>query len=169
MYTGWTRTAGESYITDEVLVSQKGLTTFEAVLKKHDHMPWARYSPNGYECSSKGDKRFSALFARLEDGRTIEEAYQLDVKGYRHVVSHWTQAKGQPPLNGKTRLELLVDYIDLWDKWAMENPELITELEEASRDKVLTDMFATSEVNQAHALSRIIDCIRSNRKLPFEF
>lgn len=169
MYTGWTRTAGESYITDEVLVSQKGLTTFEAVLKKHFYMPWARYSPNGYECSSKGDTRFSALFARLEDGRTIEEAYQLDVKGYRRIASHWMQAKGQPPLNGKTRPELLAEYLELWDTWAMENPQLIEELEVASRDKVLTDMFATSDVNQAHALSRIIDRIRSNRNLPFEF
>lgn len=38
---------------------------------------------NFYEVSSKGDKRFSAFYARLKDGRTIEEAYQLDVKGYR--------------------------------------------------------------------------------------
>lgn len=35
----------------------------------------------GYEVSSSGDKRFSALFAKMADGRTIEEHYQCDIKG----------------------------------------------------------------------------------------
>ena len=35
---------------------------------------WSR--KGGYECSSKGDKRFSALFAVMPDGRTIEQHYQ---------------------------------------------------------------------------------------------
>ena len=41
---------------------------------------WSRRG--GYECSSKGDKRFSAFTARLPDGRTIEEHYQCDIKSY---------------------------------------------------------------------------------------
>ena len=41
---------------------------------------WQR--KEGYECSSKGDKRFSALFATMPDGRTIEQWYQCDIKGY---------------------------------------------------------------------------------------
>jgi hypothetical protein len=44
---------------------------------------YARTSDNSYEVSTAGDSRFSALNAKLKDGRTIEEAYQLDVKGYR--------------------------------------------------------------------------------------
>jgi len=41
-----------------------------------------------FEVSSKassdsGGRIYSALYATLKDGRTIEEAYQLDVKGYR--------------------------------------------------------------------------------------
>lgn len=44
---------------------------------------WSRKYNGGYEVSSQGDKRFSALYARLKDGRTIEEAYQLDVKNFR--------------------------------------------------------------------------------------
>ena len=44
---------------------------------------YARTANNSYEVSSQGDTRFSALNAKLKDGRTIEEAYQLDVKGYR--------------------------------------------------------------------------------------
>jgi alkylated DNA repair dioxygenase AlkB len=44
---------------------------------------YARTSDNSYEVSTAGDTRFSALHAVLKDGRTIEEAYQLDIKGYR--------------------------------------------------------------------------------------
>ena len=132
-------------------------------------MPWARFSPNGYECSSKGDTRFSALFARLADGRTIEEAYQLDVKGYREITQNWRDAKGKPARNGKTHAELKKEYLEIWETWAIENPDLIDELELQSRGKVLTDQFATSEINQAHALSLIIDRIRANNNLPFEF
>lgn len=132
-------------------------------------MPWARFSPNGYECSSQGDTRFSALYATLADGRTIEEAYQLDIKGYRVKTSNWKDAKGKPAVNGKTRDELRAEYLALWEQWAVENPELIKELEVISRGKTLTDKFATSDICQAHALSVIIDQMRSNQRLPFEF
>lgn len=128
---------------------------------------WARYAPNGYECSSKGDTRFSALFAKLPDGRTIEEAYQLDVKGFRTVTENWRDAKGKPALNGKSSSVLFNEYLELWELWACNNPDLINELEEKSRNKVLTDMFATGHVNQAHALSIIVKRIRDNRKMPF--
>lgn len=130
---------------------------------------WARYAPNSYECSSKGDKRFSALFATLSDGRTLEEAYQLDIKGYRSLSDDWRFGKGKPPIVNKTQTELFAEYLALWETWAVENPDLIEELEIASRGKVLTDMFATSHINQAHALSLIIDRMRSNAKLPFDF
>lgn len=36
----------------------------------------------GYNVSSTGDRRFSALYAILSDGRCIEAHYQCDVKGY---------------------------------------------------------------------------------------
>jgi hypothetical protein len=130
---------------------------------------WARYAPNSYECSSKGDKRFSALFATLSDGRTLEEAYQLDIKGYRSLSDDWRFGKGKPPIVDKTQIELFAEYLALWETWAVENPDLIEELEVVSRGKVLTDMFATSHINQAHALSLIIDRMRSNAKLPFAF
>jgi hypothetical protein len=132
-------------------------------------MRWAQYHSKGYECSSRGDKRFSALFARLADGRTIEEGYQLDVKGYRQHSNEWRAGKGKPPLNGKTKAELWAEYLVLWETWASENPELIVELELKSRDKVLTDMFATTDVNQAHALSVIIRNMRENARTGFTF
>lgn len=40
---------------------------------------WGRRTRPGYEVSSKGDKRFSALFAKMPDGRSIEMHYQCDV------------------------------------------------------------------------------------------
>ena len=132
-------------------------------------MPWARFAPNGYECSSHGDKRFSALFAVLPDGRTIEEAYQLDIKGYRKITDDWRAAKGKPPLISITPNELFEKYCALWNEWAVENFELIFELEEKTREKILTDKFATTKINQAHALSLIIDDLRRNRDLPFTF
>ena len=64
---------------------------------------WARRAENSYEVSSKGDTRFSALNAKLKDGRTIEEAYQLDVKGYRAQGDNWRLGKGKAPLTSMTK------------------------------------------------------------------
>nr|DAN43418.1 MAG TPA: hypothetical protein [Caudoviricetes sp.] len=38
------------------------------------HSRYPKTGKNNYEVSSKGDKRFSALYATLRDGRTIEQA-----------------------------------------------------------------------------------------------
>lgn len=133
---------------------------------------WARRVNNGepyYECSSKGDQRFSALYAKLLDGRTIEEAYQLDVKGYRSLGDNWKLGKGKDPLpnanipetdkNGSIEIydRLYEAYFKLWEQWAGENPGLIDELENAAIGKTITDMFATSPISQARALAGILN------------
>lgn len=117
---------------------------------------YARFAPKGagYELSSKGDRRFSALCARLQDGRTIEEAYQLDVKGYRALSNDWRAGKGKPPLR---EVDLWSQYLALWQLWAQQNPALIDELRALARGKVLTDMFASSPVSQARALTVILN------------
>lgn len=117
---------------------------------------YARFAPKGtgYELSSKGDRRFSALCARLQDGRTIEEAYQLDVKGYRAVSNDWRAGKGKPPLN---EVDLWGEYLALWQLWAQQNPALVSELRSLAQGKVLTDMFASSPVSQARALATILN------------
>ncbi len=118
---------------------------------------WARFARCGYEVSSKGDHRFSALYARLADGRSIEEAYQLDVKGYRQAGARdWRAGKGKPPLRNISRAELWQRYLALWQQWAIENPRLIADLELRSRGRVLTDRFASSEISQARALAIIL-------------
>lgn len=118
---------------------------------------WARFHENGYEVSSKGDSRFSALRARLRDGRTIEQAYQLDVKGYRVCTDDWRHGKGKTPLNDLTVEQLEQEYKDLWRKWASENPRKIEDLRRLSKGKVLTDCFAKTPISQARFLAEILD------------
>lgn len=118
----------------------------------------ARFAPAwlvGYEVSSQGDKRFSALNARLRDGRTIEEAYQLDVKGYRAYSSDWRAGKGKPALNPAT--DLWAEYKALWLTWAAENPLAMAELADKAKGKCLTDRFASSAISQARALAEILN------------
>lgn len=117
---------------------------------------WARYNKFNYECSSKGDARFSALYARLADGRTIEEAYQLDVKGYRKYGNNWRLGKGKPPLRD---VNLWEEYLALWKQWATENPELILDLKKQSAGRVLTDCFASTRISQARALAEILNIL----------
>jgi len=118
---------------------------------------WARFDKNGYELSTAGDKRFSALVAKLPDGRTIEEAYQLDVKGYRKFGNNWRLGKGKPPLWTHQSKNLWDEYLELWTIWAAANPALIADLRLKSEGLVLTDKFASTPVSQARALAIILN------------
>jgi hypothetical protein len=118
---------------------------------------WARVVPKGtphYEVSSKGDKRFSAFFARIKafGGHSIEHLYQVGLKGYPDIQS----AKGKPPLKNVNPEELYAKYKELWVMYLEENPDLLKELRTLSEGRVLTDMFATTENNQAKALAEIL-------------
>lgn len=132
-------------------------------------MNWARFHANGYEVSSQGDTRFSALFAVLPDGRTIEEAYQLDVKGYRVISDNWRDGKGNKAYNNKSRAELWAEYLELWREWVIDTPIMFYDLRQRSKGKVLTDKFATSDINQAHALAVLISEQETQERLPFTF
>lgn len=60
----------------------------------------AKYGKAPYiECSSKGDKRFSAFYARV-NGKSIEEQYQ-SAKVFHDGSTglHWRKAKGRKPVN----------------------------------------------------------------------
>ena len=118
---------------------------------------WKRYG--GYEVSSKGDKRFSAFNAILSDGRSIEMHYQCDVKGYDPGGTNWRLGKGKPPLNRD--LDLWTAYFSLWIMWAMDHQELLAELKQLAeaKGKVLSDCFASTEVNQARALAELLNLL----------
>lgn len=111
------------------------------------------------ECSSKGDKRFSAFYARLEDGRTIEQHYQCDLKGYDPGGTNWRLGKGKPPLTSwpyETHFSL---YTALWRRYLAMHPELLNFLcEQAKTGYVFTDAFSSpGRMDQAKSLTFIVD------------
>ena len=91
---------------------------------------WARYSNNGYEVSTKGDSRFSALNAKFKrgtiidgvdvSGMTIEAVYQSVIKKSR---------KGQPPAKGSK----------LYIEKPESNPFNVTNIDEAKRSQYAKD------------------------------
>lgn len=91
-----------------------------------------------HECSTRGDKRFSAFCARIKahGNKSIEEIYQgakIFADGTTGLT--WKQAKGRKPIN-ITEVALL--YSQLWDEYIQENPHLRTVLTLFSG---LSDMF----------------------------
>lgn len=132
---------------------------------------WDQKTNNNYEVSSKGDKRFSALYATFKKGTIIEG---VDVGGwsiekvYQEVIKK--SGKGKSPskdsklYNPKLKTDeeredfsYYEGYLPLWQEWARQNPELIEELREKAKGKILTDEFAKTRVSQARALADILN------------
>lgn len=113
---------------------------------------WSR--KKGYEVSSIGDRKFSAFYAKIE-GRTIEDIYQVDIKGHRSIK----EGKGKPSLNGKSHDQLWKEYLELWKYWASENEDDLFELALLAIDNgyMLRDTFANTTTNQARALAQILN------------
>lgn len=113
----------------------------------------------GYECSSKGDSRFSALNAKMPDGRTLEQWYQCDIKGYCIGGTDWKLGKGKPPMFPYPADHLWQMYLNLWRLWAIHNGALLMELHghATHNNNCLTDCFASSDINQARALATILN------------
>lgn len=111
----------------------------------------------GYEVSSKGDPRFSAFNAIMPDGRSLECHYQCDVKGYQPGGTDWRLGKGKPPLNPD--VDLWQEYLKLWRVWCSNHLTLMEELRDAAQRHhgILSDCFASTPVNQANALSTILN------------
>ncbi len=102
------------------------------------------------ECSSKGDKRFSAFYAYV-NGRSIEVQYQA-AKIFEDGSTglHWKEAKGRKAVNAD---ECTILYENLWRQYISEHPEL---LEILKRSSGLSDIFAEKgSVNQAYVLWKI--------------
>ena len=112
------------------------------------------------ECSSKGDKRFSAFYAKV-DGISIETLYQRYKKFEDGTTGlDWRAAKGRIPINiEECRVYLLLNYgIDTYQT----NPELQQVLIESSG---LSDIFGQpGHVCQAAELWRIREELLNKRK-----
>jgi hypothetical protein len=188
----------EEYNTPEE--AKEGLKTWlnveEKPVKTETKKPvrvfsWDRKHSQGFELSTLATnplgKKFSALNAKLKDGRTIEEAYQLDIKGYRKVLNelldkgerYYTATngkrydlmdkrstvmvgKGKLPLNKMTQEESYKAYVNLWMQFAIENPDLIKQLFREAKSRILTDAFAGTDINQARAISDVMNEIINN-------
>lgn len=106
------------------------------------------------ECSSAGDRRFSAFYAKVH-GVSIEIQYQAykEFKGRAGTVVTglpWQEAKGRKPLNPEACARW---YARLWDQYMAEHPELLDVLKAASG---LCDKFGQpGHVCQATELWRI--------------
>ena len=148
-------------------------------IKKQDKK-WARLAQGGYEVSTQGDKRFSALIATFKKGTVIEG---VDVGGmtiervYQQIIKKSGKGKApaqdsklyNPALKTKQEQEdfsYTEGYLPLWKVWAEQNPELIVELNKLSKGKVLTDKFASTRVSQARALVDILNNINSTYNYP---
>ena len=116
---------------------------------------WSR--SEGYECSSYGDKRFSAFYARMPDGRSIEQHYQCDIKGYDPGGTNWRLGKGEKGLDPNKNL--WKEYLNLWEIWAKSHENDLIDLAEKAKqyNGYLSDKFATNDINQAHALAVILN------------
>lgn len=113
------------------------------------------------ECSSRGDKRFSALYAQVNINGvvdTIESHYQLSKRfGDAPAPTHWKQCKGRKPthmvFNGKTLpITYLTRYYNwLWKEYLDQNPSLVEYLKQFDG---YNDCFARKGCNnQAEAIS----------------
>jgi hypothetical protein len=114
---------------------------------------WSKSDPNGYEVSSKGDKRFSAFYAKVGDGNSIEYHYQVTIKGYNSIK----EGKGKPPKNDIDKELQWELYKSLWVIYFNLHPELLKELLMLPDGTTFTDMFATSDINQARAICEILN------------
>jgi len=78
---------------------------------KHGSLPYL-------ECSTKGDRRFSAFCARIDGrgGKSIEEIYQAaKVFDDGSTGLTWKEAKGGVPINYEEVARL---YSQLWDEYS---------------------------------------------------
>lgn len=101
------------------------------------------------ECSSRGDKRFSAYFAQVH-GKSIERRYQEFKEFEDGVDLTWRERGGLEPLNKEACHEL---YSVLWDEYIRANEHLLGVIRAASG---LSDMYGKAgHACQATELWRI--------------
>ena len=120
------------------------IRVFSGAIVGNQEVGYGRRHSNNYEVSSAGDKRFSAMYAQLPSGQTIENAYQT-LKG---------TGKGRPALD--PNFDYWGTYKGLWNEFFDANPNALTEIAEKSSGKVLTDRFANTSNNQARAIHEIL-------------
>jgi hypothetical protein len=96
-----------------------------------------RGKPPFLECSSRGDKRFSAFYARVRN-KSIEQWYQ-EAKDLGDEEANaeltWRERQGLPAVNADECHEL---YSQLWDEYMAAHPGLLPVIKAATG---LSDVF----------------------------
>jgi len=73
------------------------------------------------ECSTRGDKRFSPFYAKV-NGKSIEERYQAaKILADGRTGLTWQEAKGKQAVNQR---DCALLYSSLWQQYIDEHPEL---------------------------------------------
>lgn len=137
-----------------VTIAEEKLRTGKRLMIRHGEPPYL-------ECSSKGDKRFSAFYARLKGGpHTIEEIYQAcKVFEDGSMGLSVKEAKGRKAVNQERCNEI---YSMLWDKYIEQNPHLLPVLKQATG---LSDVFGQpGHCCQATELWRIRNTLSDDRQ-----
>jgi len=114
------------------------------------------------ECSSKGDSRFSAFYARIKarDNKSIEDIYQAaKIFSDGSTNLSWKEAKGLKAANSEVTKKL---YAQLWNEYVKENRHLIEVLVQASG---LSDIYGQpNHMCQATELWRIRQAVIDSRQ-----
>ena len=105
------------------------------------------------ECSSQGDKRFSAFYARIRflQNKSIEELYQGNkIFDGGETGLNWKDAKGRKSTNQE---QVHKYYSHYWDLYFQENPELLNVI---MKYNGFSDVFGqTGHACQAEEIYRI--------------
>jgi len=105
------------------------------------------------ECSSRGERRLSAFYARPSSlkGKSIEEAYQaMKILPDGRTGLGWREVKGKKAVNA---VECAIAYSQWWEEYIRENPDLLDLICKATG---LSDMFGREgSVCQADVLWEI--------------
>jgi len=118
------------------------------------------------ECSSRGDRRFSAFYAKVKPYKShnfvhsIEEGYQgFKIFEDGRTGLSWKEAKGKKPVNIE---ECRKYYSDVWDLYFQQNPDLIDVILEY---RGFSDMFGQKgHACQAEEVYRIYNASRMARE-----
>ena len=163
---------------DVLDILQESSKEEESDVQQFTSSRYANGNPN-YEVSTAGDSRFSAIKTKFAPGtimfnhdvggRTIESVYQHGVKQGDWVTDN-NKKTGAPKdktiITGNTEQDSYIQgYLPLWQKWAEQNPELISELRSKASGKVLTDKYASTYVSQARALADILNASQKENKV----
>lgn len=116
------------------------------------------------ECSSKGDKRFSAFYARpiRRKGKSIEDLYQASkVFEDGRAGLNWKEAKGKKAINPEMNRAF---YSELWNEYLNDYPELYEVIKQYNG---FSDIFGQEghacQAEEIYKIRKRLDVVTENK------